>query len=63
MEAYFQSKQSESEYMPKSFTRAVVSKVLYSTNIDWTKLACAKWRAKSRPAKIYKYLEGGKQLT
>ena len=49
--------------MLESFTRAVVSEVLYSTNIDWAMLACAKWRAKSKPAKIYKYSEGGEQLT
>ena len=36
---------------------------MYSTNIDWAMLACAKWRAKSKPAKIYKYSEGGEQLT
>ena len=62
-EPIFQRKQPESGYMPKSFTRAVVSKVLYSTNIDWAKLACAKLKAKSRPTKIYMYLEGGEQLT
>ena len=41
-EPIFQSKQPESGYMPESFTKAIVSKVLYSTNIDWAKLACAK---------------------
>ena len=50
----FQCKQRGSEYMPESFTKAVVSEVLYSTNIDWAKLVCAKWREKSKPAKIYK---------
>ena len=59
-EPIFQSKQLESGYMPESFTRAVVFEVLYSTNIDWAKFACAKWMAKSRPTKIYKYSEGGK---
>ena len=49
--------------MLESFTRAVISEVIYSTNIDWAKLACAKWRAKSRPAKLYRYSEGGKHLT
>ena len=62
-EPIFQCKQPGSGYMPESFTRAVVSEVLYSTNIDWAKLACAKWRAKSKPTKIYKYSEGGEQLT
>ena len=62
-EAIFQCKLPESGFMPESFTRAVLSKVLYSTNIDWAKLACPKWRAKSRPTKIYKYTEGGEHLT
>ena len=62
-EAIFQCKLSESGFMPESFTRAVIFEVLYSTNIDWAKLAYAKWRAKSRPAKIYRYIEGGEQLT
>ena len=62
-EAVFQCKLPESGFMPESFTRAVVSKVIYSTNIDWAKLACAKWRAKSRPAKLYRYSEGGEHLT
>ena len=62
-EAVFQCKLPESGFMPKSFTRAVVSEVIYSTNIDWAKLACAKWRAKSRPAKLYRYSEGGEHLT
>ena len=62
-EPIFQCKQPGSRYMPESFTRAVVSEVLYSTNIDWVMVVCAKWRAKSKPAKIYKYSEGGEQLT
>ena len=33
-EAIFQCKLPESGFMPKSFTRAVLSEVLYSTNID-----------------------------
>ena len=62
-EAVFQCKLPESGFMPQNFTRAVISEVIYSTNIDWAKLACAKWRAKSRLAKIYRYSEGGKHLT
>ena len=63
-EAIFQCKLPESRLnMLESFTRVVLSEVLYSTNIDWAKLACAKWRAKSRPAKIYKYTEGEEHLT
>ena len=62
-EAVFQCKLPESGFMPESFTRAVLSEVLYSTNIDWAKLACAKWRAKSRPTKLYRYSEGGEHLT
>ena len=59
----FQCKPPESGFMPESFTRAVISEVLYSTNTDWAKLASAKWRAKTHPAKIYRYTEGGNQLT
>ena len=62
-EAVFQCKLPESGFMPESFTRAVISEVIYSTNIDWAKLASAKWRAKSRPAKLYRYSEGGEHLT
>ena len=45
-EAIFQCKLLESGFTPESFTRAIISEVLYSTNIDKAKLACAKWRAK-----------------
>ena len=38
-EAIFQCKLLESGFMPESFIRAVISEVLYSTNIDWAKLA------------------------
>ena len=62
-EAVFQCKLPESGFMPESFTRAIISEVIYSTNIDWAKLAYAKWRAKSRPAKLYRYSEGGEHLT
>ena len=62
-EPVFQCKPRGTEYMPESFVRAVISEVLYSTNIDWAKLASAKWRAKTRPARIYTYTEGGNQLT
>ena len=62
-EPIFQCKPPESGFMPESFTRAVISKVLYSMNIDWAKLASAKWRAKTRLAKIYRYTKGGNQLT
>ena len=62
-EPLFQCKSLESGFMPTSFTRAVISEVLYSTYIDWAKLASTKWRAKTRPAKIYRYREGGEQLT
>ena len=62
-EAVFQCKLPESGFMLESFTRAVISEVIYSTNIDWAKLACAKWRAKSRPVKLYRYSEGGEHLT
>ena len=50
-------------YMPESFAKAIVSEVLYSTTIDWAKLASAKWRAKPLPAKIYYYTKGGQELT
>ena len=63
LEAIFQCKQPESGFMLESFTRAIIFEVLYSTNIDSAKLACAKWKAKSRPAKIYRYTEGGEHLT
>ena len=46
-EAIFQCKLLESRFMLESFTRAVLSKVFYSTKFDWAKLACAKLRAKS----------------
>ena len=49
--------------MVESFARAVVSKVLYSTTIDWAKLASAKWRAKALSTRIYYYTEGGHELT
>ena len=49
--------------MPESFTRAVILEVPYSTNIDWTKLASAIWRAKTRPARIYRYTKSRNQLT
>ena len=62
-EEIFQCKLPKSGFMPESFIRAVIYEVLYSTNIDWAKLACTKWKAKSRPAKIYRYTEGGEQLT
>ena len=62
-EPIFQCKPPGTGFMPESFTRAVISKVLYSTNIDWAKLASAKWRAKTRPARIYRYTEDGNQLT
>ena len=62
-EPIFQCKPPGTGFMPKSFTRAVISEVLYSTNIDWAKLASAKWRAKTCPARIYTYTEGGNQLT
>ena len=38
-EVIFQCKLPESGFMPKSFIRAVICEVLYSTNIDWAKLA------------------------
>ena len=58
-EPVFQCKPPGTGFMPESFTRVVISEVLYSTNIDWAKLASAKWRAKTRPARIYRYIEGG----
>ena len=61
-EPVFQSKQPKSRYMLESFTRTVIYEILYSTNVDWAKLACTKWRAKLRPAKIHKYSEGREQL-
>ena len=62
-EPLFQCKPPESGFMPENFTRAVISEVLYSTNIDWAKLVSAKWRAKTCLAKFYMYREGGEQLT
>ena len=55
----FQCSLPNKGYTPKSFFKAIVSKVLYSTTVDWAKLAFAKWRAKPLPAKIYYYAEGG----
>ena len=62
-EPVFQCKPPGTGFMLESFTRAVISEVFYSTNIDWAKLASAKWKAKTRPARIYRYTEGGNQLT
>ena len=59
----FQCSLPNKGYMPKNFARAVVCEVLHSTTIDWAKLASAKWRAKTLPAKIYYYTEGGQELT
>ena len=60
-EPIFQYKPPGTRFMLE--TRVVISEVLYSTNIDWAKLASAKWRAKTRLARIYRYIEGGNQLT
>ena len=43
--------------------KAVVSEVLFATQINWAQLAAEKWRGKSPNTNIIPYCEGGEGRT
>ena len=50
-------------YVCESFTRAIVSEVLYFTSINWARLGEEKWRAKSSQGEVILYKDSEDDLT
>ena len=61
--SFLQEKSLPHGYFPESFVRAVGSKVLFSTPINWAHLAGEKWRGKFLSTNIILYYERGEGQT